>query len=417
MSVITPRWLRRLIAGLFLIVLLFPLSAEAANDSPDRATPLDVTTNSVSDTLVGNTGGAYRYYRVNYQGGNAPVLFSLSYQPAYGGGNQAFGFNLYGPSGQSFAGQVTGTSGSTGTAQYTLANGAAMSILVQVYNYTSGGSVNFTLTVSGLSGGSTTTVTSQSNTTPEQAAPVTTTNASIGGSMLGNGAGAFKYYTLRYPGGNAAMTVTMNASPVYTGSGQALGFNLYRQVPNGSSTLAATGTVSAQDTNSATISATVSARSASSYQLQVYNYWNGVNVSFGIQTTGLAGPAPAASGNVDAAHAIVLNSARPGATETLTGNGGGAFNDFLVSYPGNQSQLSMSVTYDSLGGASPTAVGFNVYDGSILVATATAADDGSGVFSAIWNYQNADAKTLGVQVFNYAGGATTAYTIYEVGSQ
>src|SRR5262249_39293490 len=155
-------------------------SAEAANDSRDRATPLDVTKNSVSDTLVGNTGGSYRYYRVTYQGRNAPVLFTLSYQPAYGGGNQAFGFNLYGPSGLSFAGQVTGTIGSSATAQYTLANGAAMGILVQVYNYTNGGSASFTLTVSGLSGGSTMTLSTQNNTTPEQAAPVSTINASIG---------------------------------------------------------------------------------------------------------------------------------------------------------------------------------------------------------------------------------------------
>jgi hypothetical protein len=125
----------------------------------------------------------------------------------------------------------------------------------------------------------------------------------------------------------------MNASPVYTGSGPAVGLNLYRQVPNGTSTLAATGAVTAQDTHSATISATISGRSAAVYQLQVYNYWPGVSVSYGITTTGLAGPAPAASGNGDAGHAIVLTSAQPGATGTLDGNRGGAFHYYLVAHP------------------------------------------------------------------------------------
>src|SRR5579883_2744522 len=89
--------------------------------------------------------------------------------------NQAIGFNLYGPSGLSFAGQVTVTNGSSATAQHTLVNGAAMSVLVQVYNYTNGGSHHF--------------------------------------------------FNLSYPGGDSALSVTMNVTPVYSGAGQAVGFH------------------------------------------------------------------------------------------------------------------------------------------------------------------------------------------------
>ena len=410
----------RIVAVLLLVLTLAalaPAATFAAGSTPDTAQALTVSAPSASSNLVGSTGGAYQFYRVPYQGGNAPVLFTLTYQPAYGGGNQAFGFNLYGPSGLTFQGQVTGTNGNSATAQYTLVNGAAMSVLVQVYNYSNGGSVNYTLSVSGLSGGSGTIVIGQNNITPEQAVSIATTNASLGGAIVGSSAGSYHYYTLRYPGGDSAMAVTMNATPVYNGSGQAVGFNLFREIPGRPAVFVGSGAVSAQDSYSQTISATITGRSSGNYQLQVYNYWQGQSVSYGITVTGLAGAAPAATGNLDDAHAVVLNSARPGATATLGGNRGGAFNYYLVNYPGSNSTFAVSVTYQSTGGASPDSLGFKVYDGANLVTTITASDDGSGAISGVWNYQNANAKTFGVQVFNYAQNTNASYVIYQVGSQ
>lgn len=402
---------------LFSVLLLTPTLVLAANDTPNNAVSLSVSNPSVSDTLVGSTGGAYRFYQFSYQGGNAPVLVTLNYQPAYGGGNQAFGFNIYGPNSLSYAGQVTGTNGNAATAQYTISTSSAMTLLIQVYNYTAGGPVSYTLTISGLSGGSNTTVVAQNNTTPSQAQPIQTINATIGGSIAGNGAGAFQYYTLNYPGGNSAMTVTMNASPTYNGQGAAYGFHLYRNDKNGNSVLAATSGISSQDTSSMTLTATVTNSAAASYQLQVFNYWPGVTVHYGINITGLTAPATPATGNGDASHAVVLNSARQGATQTLVGSGGGANQYYLVHYPGNNSTLSISVTFPSLAGVSPSAVGFNVYDGSTLKATARPVDDGNGIQAAVWTYTDPNPATFGIQVFNYAPGATVNYTIYQVGSQ
>ncbi|HVC32650.1 MAG TPA: hypothetical protein VNL16_03985 [Chloroflexota bacterium] len=401
------------------LILLTPSLAFAANDSAQSPMALSAATNSASDILVGSTGGAYRYYQFRYQGGNAPVLVSLSFQPAFEGStNQAFGFNLYGPSGLSFQGTWTGNNGNTATIQYTLTNPAAMDVLTQVYNYTNGMQVNYTLTVSGLSGGSATGLVATTNTTPGQALNVTTINATLGGSIVGNAAGAFQFYNLRYPGGNAPLTITMNATPVYNAQGQAYGFNVYRANPlTGNTTLVASAVPTAGDVNSSTVTATVTEPSATVYQLQVFNYWPGVAVSYGINATGLAGAAPAVSGNGDAGHAVVLNSARQGATETLQGNSGGAFNYFLVNYPGSESQLSISITYSSLDGAPDHAEGFAVYSGSSLQATVNPSDDGTGVHSATWGYSNASAGTFGIQVFNYAPGTTVSYTIYQVGSQ
>lgn len=401
------------------LVLLIPSVALAANDSPQSAIGLSAAKSSASDTLVGSTGGAYRYYQFRYQGSGAPVLVSLSYTPAFeGNSNQAFGFNLYGPSGLTFQGTWTGTSGNYSAIQYTLANPAAMDVLVQVYNYTNGMPVSYTLTVSGLSGGSAAGIVARNNSSPSQALAVNTINATLGGTLVGSAAGAFQYFTIRYPGGNASATITMNASPTYNAQGQAYGFNVYRANPStGATTLVASSSQTASDVNSTTLSATISQPSAGAYQLQVFNYWPGVSITYGINATGLAGAAPTAKGNLDAGHAIVLNSAHQGASETLAGNNGGAFNYYLVNYPGSQSQLNISVTFESTGGAPDSALGFKVYNGSTLQATAYAADDGTGVQSASWGYQDANAATFGIQVFNYASNTTAAYTIYEVGSQ
>jgi hypothetical protein len=395
---------------------LLPAFAAQGNTTSANPQTITVTSPAASDTLVGSPGGAYKFYQVSYQGGNAPVLFTLNYQPAFGGGNTAFGFNLYGPNSVSYAGQVTGTSGSSATAQYTLVNGSAMTVLVQVYNYTAGGSINYTLTVSGLSGGSASTITAQNNSSPDQAAPVTTINASLGGSITGSSAGAFNYYTLHYPGGNSPMAISMNYHPPYSGTGNGVGFTLYRNVPTGP-IFVATSSVSSQDVNGATTSATITGASAADYQLQVFNYWPGVTISYGITTTGLAGPAPAATGNTDAAHAIVLTSARPGATATLGGNRGGSYNYYLVSYPGNMSTLDVSVTYRGTVTSALSNWGFQVYQGSTLQATVTAANDGNGVFSATWSYQNQNPTTFGIQVFNFDPTTTANYVIYQVGAQ
>jgi hypothetical protein len=407
------------LAAALILTLLGPSIASAANTTADTAIPLSVSHNSVSNTLVGTTGGAYQYYTVRYQGSNAPVNFMLSYQPGFGTGNQAFGFNLYGPSGMAFAGQVTNTTSNSAIAQYTLTNVNAMTVLIQVYNYTAGGSVDYTLTVTGLSGGSTTVLSGGSATSPGQAKPITTPNAAIGGSLHGTLAGTFNYFTLQYPGGNASMTITMNASPIYTAPGNLpYGFQVYQTLPNGQTSLVASSVVTAQSisSNSMTLSATVVQPAAATYQLQVFNYWQNVSVNYGIQVTGAAPPAPVVSGNTDASRAIVLNSARPGATATLAGANSGSFNYYLVNYPANSS-FNLSVTFTNPGGAQTAALGFKVYEGANLVATVPSYNNGTGIYPAVWTYVDPSPHTFGIQVYNYQSNTAATYTIYESGSR
>src|SRR5205823_5840401 len=105
----------------------------------------------------------------------------------------------------------------------------------QLYNYTAGMLVGYTLSVSGLSGGSASAITGSTNTTPERAANVSSINASIGGSIAGSSAGAFHFYDLSYPGGNTPLTISMNVTPPYNAAGDGYGFNVYQPNANGTS--------------------------------------------------------------------------------------------------------------------------------------------------------------------------------------
>jgi hypothetical protein len=398
--------------------LVIPSVVLAASSPPDQTQVLDAMTTSASGALVGNSGGAFQLFRVAYQGGSTPVLFTLVYETPSGGSASAFGFNLYGPSGQTFASQVTATRGNATMAQFTLVNDAALSILVQVYNYGNGTFVPYSLTVTGLSGEPAPTASNGAGGgVANPATPVPALNSTMNGSINGNAAGNFTYYNLDYPGGNAPLVVTMNVTPFSANPGKSMGFNLYRVAPNGA-TLVASGVVVQQDQNSATLSAMSGGPSAGVYQVQVFNYWQGSSVNYSISATGLAGPVPAASGNQDPAHAITLDRTRTGASGSIAGNRTGSFDYYQVSYPGNNAQLAIAVTYQSVGRASLNSIGFQVYNGSTLVGTVTPGDDGTGVVSGDWSYQNATPATFGIQVFNYDPvGAVAAYTLYQAGGQ
>lgn len=417
-----PRLARLLVLILVAAFALLPLDAQATNDTPTQAVLLSAGSPSAADTLLGHSGGAYRFYRVSYPGGDQPVLFTLSYRPDAGGASQAFGLNLYGPSGQTFAGQTTGSSGGVTTVQVTLANPSAMDLLVQVYNYANGIAISYTLSASGLTGGGTEHLVARNNNAPSRAINVTGVNAVLGGSIVGNPAGAFQYYTLHYPGGNTPMTISMNASPAYPGELPAYGFNVYRVRAGRPAELVARGVTQARDASSATLSATVIDRASGTYQLQVENYWPGVPVNYGVHLTGQATAPVPAQGNRSSTHPNVLTSARMGATESLVGNAAGSFDYFRVTWPGSGSPLAISVTYASLAGIPSSNVGFDVWDGSTLLATVHPSPDANGVMAATWTYPTASttspsAQPLLVQVFNYAPGTRVTYTIDQVGAR
>ncbi|HUX87849.1 MAG TPA: hypothetical protein VMW65_12680, partial [Chloroflexota bacterium] len=186
----------------------------APSSQPASAGTLTAANNSVATSLVGDPGGAYHYYHITYPGSNLPLQVTIVFQPGYPStGPQGFGFELYGPNGTSYESQPVGTNGSISTGQWTYSSASASDILVQVFNYTAGMQVGYTLSVYGLAGGSSATLTGASNTTPDKAVDLTTLNASIGGTLAApssSGSPTSYFYTIHYPGGNAPLTLTMN---------------------------------------------------------------------------------------------------------------------------------------------------------------------------------------------------------------
>ena len=278
--------------------LLLPSSVFAANDTAATAIPFDASHPSASDSLVGSTGGAYRYYHFSYQGGNAQAMVSLSFQPGYGVvGPQQFGFNVYGPNGLVWVGTPIGTSENVSTVQVPVASSAPFDALIQVFNYSPGVQIPYNIWVSGLTGGSPAPVAATSNTTPNTATVIASTKATFTGTLVGKWGGAFQYYTLSNPGDGTPLAVTLNGSPIYNGQGYAYGFNLYRDDPDGQVVLAASSAPISQDSSTITFAASASQSAPAIYQLQIYNYWPGVPLSFHVNVTGLGGPLPSGTGS------------------------------------------------------------------------------------------------------------------------
>lgn len=278
--------------------LLVPTGVFAANDTAATATTFDANHPSASDVLVGSTGGAYRYYHFAYQGGNAVTMVSLSFQPGYGAiGTQQFGFNVYGPNGLIWVGTPVGTNENVTTVQVPVSSSAPFDALIQVFNYTSGIRIPYNVWVAGLTSGSATTLAATNNTSPDLATVIPSTKATFSGTLIGRWGGAFQYYTLSSPGGGVPLAVTLNGSPLYNGQGYAYGFNLYRDDPDGQVVLAATSAPISQDSSSITFGASASQTAPAIYQLQIYNYWPGVPLSFHVNVTGLGGPLPTGGGS------------------------------------------------------------------------------------------------------------------------
>jgi hypothetical protein len=100
----------------------------------------------------------------------------------------------------------------------------------------------------------------------------------------------------------------------------------------------------------------------------------------------------------------------------LTGNGGGAFAYYAISYPGDESVVTIELRYDPADPVTNSGVGFNVYgpNGFSIGQGAFVADTGGdGVLRL--EYGDDNAATWLVQVYNYIPGASIGYSIMAEG--
>ena len=400
--------LAALLAAAQLIALAGPA---AANSTIEQAARITAASPTAGDNLIGDSGGAFRYYAIDYPGGGLPVAIVMRAQPGRGTAGVATGFKVYGPSG--FFGEAIGDNRSTADSTYTLtlAHGTAGTYYVQVFNFIAGLPLTFGLTVSGLPGAPAAAAPAPAPPTqsesPQQPTSTMGTSFTTGGLLPANSTGSFAYYDLDYPGGRSKMAITIGYSPLAQGSEQAVGFNLYAR----DGTLVGTSAESGRNESSATEVFTLEADDADQYLLQVFNYHQAAEITYTLIVTGLTGPVLEVGDRSNPASAVLLSPGVVNARGTLPGDRTGRFHYYLLQYPGADREVRVTVTFEAapLGDQE---VGFNLFREADRAGIANGNLTGSkGKRVAQLTIKELDARTFGIQLYNYSPGQSVRYLI------
>lgn len=254
-------WKRILFASLALLLIGVGLGVGLAgaqgNDVPERALPM---INPTMGSLTGNRAGAFAYYRFDYPGKHVVAKLTLSFSPDDSVVHPAIGLNIYAPDGTAYN---TRSIDAFGLQQVRFASGLAGSYLVQIYNYAPGYTINYVLTLQGVSVPSIPTPTPAPNTLIQ----------SLWGSLVGNRGGAFAYYTFYYPGDGSTVRLIATFWPADEWLNRGQGFNVY-----GGGRLIAQSQPE-RDNISRQI-AEFSSYLAGTFVIQVYNYNPGVTTTY-----------------------------------------------------------------------------------------------------------------------------------------
>ncbi len=233
--------------------------------------------------LVGQDGGAFDEYEIDYAGNEEDLTITVTYWPADPVTSAAFGFSLYGADGFEANGANTEDSGTAGAGilEVTYADEDSNHFLIQVYNYASASPVSYSISVTGASVTETAPTTSTADPAPVQSAaeetdvvePATQQETL---TLVGNPAGAFDYYELDYAGGEEDLTITITYWPADPVTSAAFGFNVY-----GTDYVAYGAPTEDSGVEGAGILAvTYSAEDAAHLLVQVYNYAEGTPVTY-----------------------------------------------------------------------------------------------------------------------------------------
>ena len=398
---------------LMLTIAVLPAGVLAANGTPESAIQLTLDNASHSDRLVGDTGGAVRFYRVDYAGNGQPVDFVVTARPGKNATGEGFGFKIYGPGG--LVGQAGVNHNEDSFTRYTMAlvSIAPGAYLVQVYNYTDHVGVDFDIQASGLAAATVPPGSLEkvgANTTPEGAVAIGQSSITVGGALAGSG--SFQYFTVGYPGGSG-MTIDLRYTPPSPFANNAVGFNLY----SADGTLVAQGVEAQRDGTSVTVSFTLVQEAGEVFLLQVFDYESNFSASYTLSITGAAGSVADAKDNDTSDRAMPLSAESAAARGTIAPRSGeGTFNFYLLSYPGGNKAVTIRVSVDEDSGFGDRNVGFSLYKGADLVTTASSSLNDTGKKRvAFFTINEAEAATYGIQVFNWSGTSAMRYLIVVTG--
>ncbi|TAK23335.1 MAG: hypothetical protein EPO26_08815 [Chloroflexota bacterium] len=405
---------RYVIALAIFAIAQFTFTATAlANERIEKAQVLAADGSTVAASVVGNSGGAYRYYRIDYPGSGVPVPISMRAQPGRGTAGVATGFKVYGPAG--LFGEAIGDDRSTTDSTYalTLSHATAGAYYIQVFNYIEGLPLGFQLTTSGLSTGrpaaGATPVAAIGSTSPDTTAAPSVTSMTTGGILGPAAGGAFRYYPIDYPGGRTKMSMTIGYGPLAFHSDQAVGFNLYRSDPDGPM-LIGSGSESGRNESTATEVFTLEAEEAQRYLLQVFNYLPGTEIQYTLIVTGMTGAIAEIPGVTDPARAFALSAAQTAARSELSGDRAGRYHFYSLLHPGGDRELRITVTVEP-SALSSGEFGLNIFKDADRIGTADANVTTKTRRVATLTMRENDTRWFGIQVYNYAAGVAGRYII------
>lgn len=226
----------------------------------------------------------------------------------------------------------------------------------------------------------------------------------VGGTLAGDAAGSFNYYRVSYPGNSTDVRIQLSVSTYEVVRAGAVGFNVYS--PN--------GRVDRGDwqADADCLEMTYQEEEAAELIVQVYNYGSST-IAYSITATGLPQTSVVAETIAPTTGSDVATMPDPaamvGGQGALLGNTGGAVALYNLVYAGDESDRTVTLTYDPADPSFGSAFGLNIYapDGS-LVAQGHHTD----LYHVIQATLNNDvAGNYTIQVFNYTDGIILYYTL------
>ena len=252
---------------------------------------------------------------------------------------------------------------------------------------------------------------------PETARPLVG-DTPLSGTITGSNAGSFDYYVIDYPGDEWVVRIVVRFAPGDPAALAGVGFNVYGPAGFDIGESTPTGDEDGVEDLS------YSEANDTTWLVQVFNYIEGLTVSYTITAEGLPTPAatptpqptpvgtptptPAAPAPTPAAPAEGVMGLDTSVSGSLVGSAGGAFDRYEIAYPGDNSEVTLTMTYAPDNSVISPGVGFIIYgpEGQEFVGqpTGTPGERRATLASEV-------AGTYIVQVHNYIEGLAVGYTI------
>ncbi len=246
---------------------------------PQDAPTLQPHEDALTGVLEGDPAGAFRFYDLNYPGGDLEFTAKLSSSPVFVLSNRAVGMYLYaGKTLVASSSEVERTKTSVAhSLKYSGLYGERLTL--QVYNYGTDHDINYTLFLKGIAGEPTPV---SGNHSSEMAFQITPHLSSVVGTVPGSRGGAFSFFDIPHPGGRSKVTIIIRIDREDNTLERLTGFNIYE---NGELTR---NIFMRRDGQGHFLARTYITRSElTNLGFQLFNYNEGVSLNYRIDIFGL----------------------------------------------------------------------------------------------------------------------------------